>query len=106
MYRDGDVVAKGEVVKHIDSEEHQGTQNQSCQGESAALKEEWWTAEGEVSWPCDESCYNELDEGDEESFRDYELNLHRKEGKTQYTALWFPSDSPAISGGECRLRMK
>ena len=81
MYRDGDVVAKGEIVEHIDSKEHQGAQNQSGQGESAPLKEEWWTARGEVSWPCDESCYNELDEGDEESFWDYQIIFTGKKAR-------------------------
>lgn len=68
MYRDGDVVAKGKVVEHVDSEEHQGTQDRSSQRESAPLEKEGWTAGGEVSWPSDQGCYDELDKGDEEPF--------------------------------------
>lgn len=76
MYRDRDAIAKGEVVEHVDSEEHQGTQDQSSQRNSAPLEEERWTAGGEVSRPCDKSCYNELDEGDEESFLGLSDYLH------------------------------
>ena len=67
MYRDRDVVAKGEVVEHIDSKEHQGTCKQPSQRNSASLKEQRWSAGGEVSWPCEESCYDELDESDQET---------------------------------------
>ncbi len=68
MYRDGDIVAKGEVVEHVGSEEQESAQRQSSQWNSTLLEEERWTVGREVSWPCDESCYNELDESDKESF--------------------------------------
>ena len=73
MYRDRDVIAKGEVVEHIDSEEHQRTQKQSGHRDTTPLKERWWIAEGEVSRPCDESCHNELNEGDEKTFRNCQV---------------------------------
>ena len=81
MYWNGDVVAKGEIVEHVDGEKHHGTGDHSSQRDSALPEEERWMAGGEVSWPCDESRYNELDEGDQEPSHNRQVISRRSQTK-------------------------
>ncbi len=67
MDRHGNIVAKSEIVQHVDSEEHQDIRKPSNQGDSSFFDKEWRMGGGEVRWPCEESRYNELDESDEEA---------------------------------------
>ncbi len=67
MYRHRDVVAKSEVVQHVDSEEHRDVWKPSNQRDSSIFDEERRAGGGEVNRPSEESRDNELDEGDEET---------------------------------------
>ena len=69
MYRDRDIVTKSEVVEQIDSEEHEYVRHPAHQWDLSRLEKERGSIDRGVSWPCEESDNNELDESYEEALK-------------------------------------
>ena len=68
MYRHGDVVTKGEVVKHVDGAEKDDVGDPYDQRDCSGFEEERRVRGGEVGRPCHDCHEEELADGDEEAW--------------------------------------
>ena len=96
MDRYRDIVAKGKVVKHIDTEEDHDVWQPSDKGYSGGFEEERWTRGGEVSGPGEQHGHNELSEGDEKSFAVVQSYDREDSRRGSCTALGFFSRKPLL----------
>lgn len=66
VYWDGDVVAKGEIVEHVDGEEKEYVRYPASNRHSRGLQEPWWVGRGDLIGQREEEGDEELNKGYEE----------------------------------------
>lgn len=81
MYRDRDVVTKGEVIQHVHSKEHEDIRKPSNQWNASRFEEEGRMRSGEMGGPSEGHRGKKLNKGYEES-----LNSH-KVGSTKMSRI-------------------
>lgn len=65
--RNGDVISEREVVEEIDGEEEKNVREPAGKRDRPWLEEKGRVRGGEVSGPCEESCYDKLNESYEKT---------------------------------------
>lgn len=79
MNRDGDIVAEGMIVQHVDAEEQNNVEDPSTDGNLVGGQEEWRPRAIKLGYITRDSNEEELHKGQERSYFQISLLVHVQE---------------------------